>query len=92
MCARADPKATAGKFHHSMYIALVKADLSLAVPHATRSAASAPTDLAAHAELAANGVVHCLPGELPDIRRRDEEQERKDRLVTMHTSANSEDV
>ena len=46
----------------------------------------------AHAELAANGVVHCLPGKLPEIYRRDEEYERKDRLVTVHTSANVGDV
>ena len=45
--------------------------------------------LAAHAELAANGVVHCLPGEVPEIYCTDEEQESKDRLLTVHTSADS---
>ena len=29
-----------------------------------------------HAELAANRIVHCIPGELPEIYRRNEEQER----------------
>ena len=48
--------------------------------------------LAVHVELAANGIVHCQPDELPVIYRRDEEQDRKDCLVTVHTSANSGDV
>ena len=46
----------------------------------------------ARAELAANGVVHCLPGELPKIYRGDGECKRKDHLVTVHTSANVVDV
>ena len=37
--------------------------------------------LAVHAELVANGVVHCTPGELPEIYCTDEEQERKDCFV-----------
>ena len=40
--------------------------------------------------MAANGVIHCLPGEVPEVYRTDEEQERKDRLLTVHTSADSE--
>ena len=31
-----------------------------------------------HAELAENGVVQCLRGDVPEIYRRDEEYERKD--------------
>ena len=40
--------------------------------------------------MAANDVVPSyLPGELPEIYRTDEEQGRKDRLVNVHTSADS---
>ena len=41
----------------------------------------------AHAELAANGVVYGLRVELLEIYCRCEEQERKEHLVTVHTSA-----
>ena len=53
---------------------------------------STPCAHIVHAELAANDVAHCLSVELPEIYHRDEEQKRKDRLVTMHTSSDSGDV
>ena len=49
--------------------------------------ARAPHAFVAYAELAANGVVYCLPGEYSEIYRRREEQERKERFVTVHNSA-----
>ena len=79
-------KQTPRQLPTSLDVALAKADLpSRRLPPG--SANLFHNIIAAHAELAANGVVHCLPCELPEIHRRDEEQERKDRLVTVHTFA-----
>ena len=56
------PKATAGSFI-SLFSAHKRADILSLVY--TGSAAIASTSLViAHAELAANGAIHCLPGEL----------------------------
>ena len=71
-------------------VVLAKADLlSRRLSH-RKQLDSAPTlSLLRMLSWQQNGVVHCLPGEVPEIYSKDEEQERKDRLLTMHTSAES---